>query len=72
MNPDKKLQVWRPLKVGQRIRIRAKYKRGQFGYIKESLDTGSRAISGIARYGVLLDDGSPNTIDYLRHELTRG
>lgn len=62
------LSVWRPLKVGQRVRVACKYRRGKHGVVKERLDN---LISGMARYGVTLDEDPNRTTDFVRAELTR-
>ena len=68
MNPDKILQVWKPLKVGQRVRVTAKCYRGQRGTIAEVLCI--EPMNGVANYGVRLEN-SPNQItDLRRHELS--
>ena len=65
MKTEKKLAVWRPLKVGQRVKSRT-YKKGSQGIVKERLDD---SISGLARYGVVLEDDPNNTADFCRWEL---
>lgn len=65
MKTEKKLAVWRPLKVGQHVRSTT-YKKGAHGTVKERLDD---SISGLGRYGVTLDNDPNNTADFCRYEL---
>lgn len=67
MNPEKRLQPWRLLAIGQRVTSACKYKRGAAGTVTERLDD---RMDGMARYGVRLDcDGGKHTADFCRHEL---
>lgn len=65
MKLERKLAVWKPLKIGQRVRSKT-WRKGQCGYIFERLDD---LISGLARYGVRLDNDPQNTADFCRYEL---
>jgi hypothetical protein len=65
---EKQLSVWKPLKVGQRIKVTARYRNGQLGTVKERLDD---FINGMGRYGVALDSCPDLTTDFCRHELTK-
>jgi hypothetical protein len=66
---DKRIQPWRVLKVGQRVRLTGKWRKGWTGTIAERLDD---LITGMARYAVRLDaDANPgNASDLCRFELT--
>jgi hypothetical protein len=66
MKLEKKLAVWKPLKVGQKVRSNT-YKKGSHGIVKERLDD---QISGLGRYGIILEDDPKNTADFCRYELT--
>lgn len=65
---EKILSVWKPFKVGQKIKVKAKYRKGEFGIIKERLDD---SVNGMGRYGVVLNSSPSLTTDFCRHELTK-
>lgn len=67
MKSEKFLQVWRPLNLGQRVRVTARYRRNERGTVIERCDD---SISGMGRYGVRLD-ADKNTTDFVRAELSR-
>ena len=66
MKTEKKLAVWRPLKVGQHVRLNT-YKKGSHGIVKERLD---KVFSGLGRYGIILEHDLNNTADFCRYELS--
>lgn len=67
-NEDRRRALYAPLKIGDRVRAKI----GQYGEgtIAEVLDTGDRAITGLARYGVRLDQNL-NVWDFCRYELVK-
>jgi hypothetical protein len=63
---DRRLQAWRPLELNRRVRVVGKYRRGKFGTVVE-VESGN--ITGMAHYGIRLDDGG-NIADFARFEIT--
>lgn len=69
---DVRLQVHIQPRIGDRIKMKARYRRGQIGEVVEVLTppTENHSITGLARYGVRFSDTN-NIHDVLRHEFTR-
>lgn len=64
---EKQLSVWRPLRVGSRVRVTCRWRKGHVGTIIERFDPDR--LDGRVRYAVRLD-GEPNlTADVVRCEL---
>jgi len=64
---DRKLAVWKPLKVGMRVESKT-WKKGVRGVVWERLGSESEPMNGLRRYGVRLDC-SENVADFCRYEL---
>ena len=65
MNIERKLSVWRPLKVGQRV-VSKTWNKGASGTVVEAL--AGHQMNGLDKYGVKMDFND-NVADFCRYEL---
>lgn len=68
MKTSKMLDCWRPMKIGQRVRLTTKWRARQVGTITHKYDD---RIDGLGRYSVKLDSCPDLTTDVVRCELTK-
>lgn len=68
---DQRWSVAKPLKIGCRVKLKTRWRKGQLGFVEERLDD---RIDGLAKYGVRLDmmgEAYPPTMfDMCRFELS--
>lgn len=67
---DKRLAVWKPLRRGDRVKVRARYRRGYVGTVRDVLTRGpDEPMNGYRLYGVELP--GVGVADFCRFELSR-